>query len=404
MKKPRRRSARRGDTKFDESKVRREAGRFADKPGAGDDAPKKLTVGAQRLKDSGVTGEDRIAVQSSRVRKYQGHDTVEGFASSHPRGRAYALRVMAADHKAGRIKFEAAGWRPNDGGFRAHTVTVTGPLRGDDYLIGLGTSKKYPLGITVEQFVSRHPKGRSYGMRVVAADMRVGRLQAERERLPAGDGPRGPRSMKDPEGPQPGDQDLNFGNGTSPAFRAQVRGAWKKVPPPVRRALRQAQVAVHSPARLIDVAPDLADQHPRGWLPGSTWKEVDGAYIPGLRRVIVSETALLRVTGKYQPTGRADTVLTHEIGHAYDDARRYESRTAAFRSAYDADVARYLRTGGTRDGEHRYFLQPGDAGPSEMFAETFSELVNGTPVGRVETLTSRFPRVAAHIRKLIGGA
>jgi hypothetical protein len=91
-------------------------GKFVDKPDEGKVAkgkgaapkPARETVGGVALKTSGVSGNDRIDVLSSRVRKYNGFSTVEEFVSSHPKGRAYALRVLAADHKAGRIGFRGA--------------------------------------------------------------------------------------------------------------------------------------------------------------------------------------------------------------------------------------------------------------------------------------------------------
>jgi hypothetical protein len=74
--------------------------------GGGEQKPKE-TVGEKALKTKGVTGEDTIQVLSSRVRKYKGFTTVESFVSTHPKGRAYALRMLAADQKAGRIGFVA---------------------------------------------------------------------------------------------------------------------------------------------------------------------------------------------------------------------------------------------------------------------------------------------------------
>ncbi len=86
-------------------------GEYADKPGAGDDAPKKgrRLVGAERLKTSGVTADDRIEVLSTRVRAYRGATTVRDFVDNHPKGRAYALRKLAADHKKGVIGFSEGG-------------------------------------------------------------------------------------------------------------------------------------------------------------------------------------------------------------------------------------------------------------------------------------------------------
>lgn len=60
-----------------------------------------------KLDESGITDAHRIVVKSARVRKYKGHETVGSYASTRPRGRATALRTLVADHKAGRIAFEA---------------------------------------------------------------------------------------------------------------------------------------------------------------------------------------------------------------------------------------------------------------------------------------------------------
>lgn len=94
-------------------------GRFRDKPGAGNDAPKaprkprtaapkKALVGETALKTSGVSADDTIEVLSKRVRAYQGKATVREFVETHPKGRAYALRKLAADQKKGVIGFKGA--------------------------------------------------------------------------------------------------------------------------------------------------------------------------------------------------------------------------------------------------------------------------------------------------------
>ncbi|MGE7415456.1 anti-CBASS protein Acb1 family protein [Methylobacterium tarhaniae] len=96
---------------FDESKVHRVGGRFASKGGTGEPTaprPPRQTVGARHLEEHNVGGDHGIVVNSARVRKYRGHDSVESFVAAHPKGRAHALRTLAADHKAGRISFAAA--------------------------------------------------------------------------------------------------------------------------------------------------------------------------------------------------------------------------------------------------------------------------------------------------------
>lgn len=79
------------------------AGRASAKPAA-----RKPTVGETALKTSGVSASDEISVLSKRVRAYNGFKTVSEFVDAHPKGRAYALRKLAADHKKGVIGFKGA--------------------------------------------------------------------------------------------------------------------------------------------------------------------------------------------------------------------------------------------------------------------------------------------------------
>lgn len=69
----------------------------------------KLTKGAAALKTAGVSHDDEIQVLSKRVKAYSGTKTVRDFVDSHPKGKAYALRKLAADHAKGAIGFKAAG-------------------------------------------------------------------------------------------------------------------------------------------------------------------------------------------------------------------------------------------------------------------------------------------------------
>lgn len=90
-------------------------GRFRDAPDAekpaASTAPRapaqrKPTVGETALKTSGVGRDDEISVLSKRVRAYANAKTVGDFVDSHPKGKAYALRKLAADHKKGVIAFK----------------------------------------------------------------------------------------------------------------------------------------------------------------------------------------------------------------------------------------------------------------------------------------------------------
>lgn len=69
----------------------------------------KPTKGEAALKTVGVSHTDEIHVLSKRVKAYAGAKTVQDFVDNHPKGKAYALRKLAADHQKGVIGFKAAG-------------------------------------------------------------------------------------------------------------------------------------------------------------------------------------------------------------------------------------------------------------------------------------------------------
>ena len=65
------------------------------------------TIGSAFLAAEKITGDHKILALSKRVTKYAGHDTVESYVANHKRGRAHALRQIAADHKSGKIALQA---------------------------------------------------------------------------------------------------------------------------------------------------------------------------------------------------------------------------------------------------------------------------------------------------------
>lgn len=457
-------------------------------------AAPKLTKGAAYLKAANVGGADTIKVLSSRVRKYAGHASVESYVGGHANGRAYALRVLAADHAAGRIAFAEAG-KPQvatrktvskappsksgvgdpqsdhevlggtatvavrnrgvtqivygskaqltdriegrttkaralfenktagefiaehprgsdaarkalgDAAARGHvlfhrTVTpdtstlseVTSGLKPDDYLVG--DPKKYAPGGTLSDYVNEHQGGHDAGRRQVANDIAAGRVKAMR---PTAEIPK-------PIGAAAA-ADIAFGAQTSPAFRATVSEGWERVPEKLRDKIKAFGITVHAPHRLIDTAPDIADEHPRGWSQGSTWKNVDGCYRGGtVRQLVTAETAMDRRYGRWRAFSaeRSLGVQLHETGHAVDHALGFPSERGSFRQAYGRDVAKFLNEGGKLDdGQYRYYLQPGNAGSSEMFAEMFADRMGQPSAFKSPPLHERFPECARWIDAMI---
>ena len=379
---------------FDASKhPRAGGGRFGD------------TVGAQRLSASGVTGAHKIVVNSSRVRKYAGHATVDAYANAHKKGRAHALRELAADHKAGKISFAAevesavASYVAPD---RALLTEVTSGFQPGDYLTRLNNSKKYPPGITIGDYLKADPKGQIHAAKTIAADVKAGRLMVERPKANIPKPP--PKPPVAPPAAKPAVQ-IQFGAKTSEIFKADINASWAKVPNGAKTLLHEKGVSVHAPEKLLDVAPELAGQQPRGWSEGKTWENVGGVYMGGAtKRCIAAEKSVSVHHGvkALRPENRGGAVMLHETGHAVDHAMGYASETGAFRQAYSEDVAQYLKEGGTtHEGQYSYFMQPGNAGRSEMFAEMFADRLGKPTNSRHPPLSARFPKCAAHMDQLL---
>lgn len=147
---------------------------------------------------------------------------------------------------------------------------------------------------------------------------------------------------------------------------------------------RGAKIAVGR--RFGDVLPDLADVHPRGWPEGLTWSHVDGGYVEPYRLALACEEVKDDRSGEFVRSTRTIGVLSHETGHAYDHALDRFSGSSEFRQAYTRDVESLSE----RDKRFvTYYLQPGQAGPEEVFAELFGRLTgNGADPNRIEELFS----------------
>jgi hypothetical protein len=95
-------------------------------------------------------------------------------------------------------------------------------------------------------------------------------------------------------------------------------------------------------------------------------------------------------------TIRLTGAVRHEAGHAFDDALGTPSRELKFLLEYQDDMAQI-------HVDHRarlaYFLQPGAAGRSEVFAEVFAQIHGGG--GFEGAMLEYFPRCAALIRDWI---
>lgn len=173
-------------------------------------------------------------------------------------------------------------------------------------------------------------------------------------------------------------------------FAERMRKEMDALPTGVRRLLADKGMVVIVAGGMIDAAPDLKGEHPRGWPPGTTFANEDGAFRPEQRAIMVAET-FEDTDGKDVRSNRAEGVLRHETGHAVDAALDNYSQEDAFKAAYDQDVSAMPALAKQRLS---YLLQPDGAGQQETFAEVFAALHGGSAnANQTDLILANFPHV-----------
>ncbi len=177
-------------------------------------------------------------------------------------------------------------------------------------------------------------------------------------------------------------------------FRKAVDDALSAIPVPVRVAVMAAGYDLRIAPKLTDVLPRLAGKHPRGHETGTVWEELDGGLFNGERLIVIAGSALEK--GRYvaTTTARAEQLLRHEYGHAWDLSSRL-SDSSKFIAAYnnDASVLRaWMSKNMPKDAMQQlsYLLQSGAAGRQEAFAEIFAYLHGGGTATYIDALQA-FP-------------
>ena len=169
------------------------------------------------------------------------------------------------------------------------------------------------------------------------------------------------------------------------------------LPVNLRSALLQTGYKIKAANFLTDGFPKLKGKHPRGWSKGSTWDNVDGLHDPSTKVVLSAYRYTTPHSTMSRVSNRVNYVFHHEVGHGFDFTAKgqiYSSRSV-FRRAYKSDVKKITSQ---RKKEINYFLQAGGAGPKEIFAEIFANLM-GAP-GHMEILND-FPRVTQYVKEVL---
>lgn len=185
----------------------------------------------------------------------------------------------------------------------------------------------------------------------------------------------------------------------SPVFVWSVLVAYDTLPPASARILREGRWRIELVVSLCDAVPDLADEAPRGWPPGWSWKNVDAVHLPAEQRLVFAEWRISR-RGGWVRCDRVGGVVRHELAHAWDRAggsRRPLSDSPEFRAAYRMDLQQLASSDWS---ELRYFVQSSAAGRQETFAELAALAWGGGSSPHLERqLRARFPRSLALVRK-----
>ncbi len=194
----------------------------------------------------------------------------------------------------------------------------------------------------------------------------------------------------------------------SDAFMRQVDQALEAIPIATRNALAAAGYRVVVGENLTAILPHLQGQTPRGWPPGSSWNQTDGAQDQDRRIVAIGARRLQAGPGGrsvWVDNDRAGGVVRHEVGHALNVALgggrgQLFSNSAEFQADYDRDLRDMTQA-------HRqqlaYLLQPGAGGRDETFAEVTASLFGGsTNASQNEAIRQAFPNVANLLYRPLG--
>jgi tetratricopeptide (TPR) repeat protein len=198
---------------------------------------------------------------------------------------------------------------------------------------------------------------------------------------------------------------------------AMVKQGLRSLPQLFVDQLRGAGYKVMIAPHLTDVLPKIAEDHPRGWAKLATWHNANGTVSYDHKWIVIGERFKNIFTGKEITDPQMDRTIAHEFGHAYDfflgnstgprtdiDSEQYTqfSHSQSFARAYQADAQR-IKDKGVKE-KLEYFLQPGDAGSEELFAQLFPCFYCGTPEpNSPEELFSRFfPTVLATMKEAFG--
>jgi hypothetical protein len=179
--------------------------------------------------------------------------------------------------------------------------------------------------------------------------------------------------------------------GGSAPFQQKAINAIEQLSDADRELLAKHNVHYAIANRLLDVAPDLANQHPRGWPADKGFADVDGVFLESRNTVLVAETTRNGISN------RTLGAILHESGHAVDHSLGDFSKSPEFLAAYNADISKMPVPDKTM---LQYLLQPGPGGPKETAADVFAALHGSSGnLDQTPTILRDFPAVELFIQR-----
>jgi hypothetical protein len=167
--------------------------------------------------------------------------------------------------------------------------------------------------------------------------------------------------------------------GGSIQFHQEVAQGLLSIPFDIHEFLYQEGHKFEAGDLVVNMAPHLRGQQPRGYVSGLTWENAPGCFLPAPdKRALVAERVLRQ--GQLRSSMFVDALVREETAHSLDWAlgggiTPVSHTDPAFSAAYQAEAAAV-----TSPAERtllRYYLQAGTAGQEETFAALFAIMYGG---------------------------
>lgn len=180
-------------------------------------------------------------------------------------------------------------------------------------------------------------------------------------------------------------------------FVDAIKTGLRAYPKQILALLTNNKYEVHL-GRLVTIClPELIGRHPRGYRSKEATYDTAGAIFARRKKwIIIGEYSYRQK--ELVPTPEYEHTAQHEVGHAVDKLLGYPSHSAQFFECYQTDSRqipinekKYLT----------YFLQAGNNGPQETFAELLASKY-GDPLNKREFhIQTAFPRCSAFVEQIL---